>query len=405
MTDRPRLLIVGAAADLLAREVGKDGRCLLLPHHSLLSAAPRLVGLAKPDLVLLDAGDTVGDAVRAVEQIALQAPYLTSVVLCEQLDTPLAAVFLEAGANGLLTAPAEPGVLVESLLALHQKVQARKRHWVQQRLELVDPRRPRLVALFSSKGGVGKTTLAVNLSVALSLLTEQETILLDADLEAGDAAVVLDVRPKRSVVDFSKDLAAAAAGSFSGYLTQHSCGIRLLAAPPAPEEAEQVHPSHVRAALDEARNLADYVVADTAPSYSQQVLTVLEHADTIILPVTPDIASLKNARNALEVLRDLQVPADRQSVVLNRCGSNVGLSQKEIESVLERPVLSIIPNDPRTVTAATNAGRPFVFHSPDVAVSRAVMRTAEQLLDRWSPRAATASRRPQPFWKRLFGTE
>lgn len=401
--ERPRVMLGGPGAADLAAELRADGRFLLLSHSDETGEAVRAVERWRPDILVLRApGDAEGpeSLLAALEEAARSAPYVTLVVAGLTPRLAGAIALMEAGAHGLLPGRLRQGELADYLARLHMKVAARKRYWSEHGLPLLHPRRPQVVAVFSPKGGVGKTTVAANLALALQTITGQPTLLLDMDVAAGDVSVLLDLKPERTLVDYTRALAMDEDAALSPYLTDHRSGLRLLAAPASPDGAELIRPPHIKRAMAMAKQEADHVIVDTAPAFSDQVLAVLDSADAILMLLTPDIAALKNVRTALGVMEGLQYPTDRIRIVINRAESESGLSRGEVEEVLGTPVLAAIPNDPHLVTTATNRGQPFVTFRPDAAASSAVMDLARALAGEEAP---VANRPPLPLWRRLLG--
>lgn len=409
METRPRVLVAGAAASLLADELRQAGRFLVPMQYTKLADAARGVTQWRPDIVVVDAGPGGPEQTQAVAQIAAEAPYATIIVICQAVDLETATAFMEAGANGYLPPPLRPERLPDYAEQLHRQISARKRHWAEQQIELVSPRRPQVVAVFSPKGGVGKTTLSINLAVALSQVTDQPVTLLDADLEAGDTATLLDLAPRSTLLDYVRALESGDDVDLSAYLTEHPSGVRLIAAPPSPDLAEAVRPLHIRKALTAARQTADYVVADTAPTFSDQVLAVLDEAQVILLLLTPDIAALKNVRTAMEVMAGLGYPPTKIWPVINRHAGDHGLTPAEVERALGRPVMTVIPNDPTVVTTATNAGSPFVLSSAASPVARAVQKLAQRVAAEApatggeTGAGGAPGHRSRSLWARLLG--
>lgn len=403
MAERPRVLVAGESAFLLADELRKAGRFLVPAQYGPVAEAVRGVTQWRPDIVVLDVGSGGESQVTAVGQIATLAPYATIILICRAVDLQSATAFMAAGADGYLPPPLQPELLPDYAESLHRQVSARKRHWAEQQLELISPRRPQLVAVFSPKGGVGKTTLAVNLAVALREVSDQPVTLLDIDLEAGDTATLLDLAPRSTLLDYVRALESGDAIDLDVYLTEHRSGIRLLAAPPTPDLLDAVRPEHIRRALTAARQSADFVVVDTAPTFSDQVLAVLDEAQMILLLLTPDIAALKNVRTAMEMMAGLGYPPTKIHPVMNRQTGEHGLTPAEIERALGRPVMMAIPNDPAVVTTATNAGSPFVLSDPGAPVARATLGLARRIVAAGHGPGETGAERPaRSFWAQLL---
>src|SRR3977135_2625204 len=172
----------------------------------------------------------------------------------------------------------------------------------------------------STKGGTGKTSLAVNLAVGLAE-AHVRTLLLDLDVQFGDVGIVLGLdRPQRTL----HDLAAAAgdldAEKLRGYVVKHGSGLHVVPAPLRPEEGEEIYSARIETIIQTARGMYDAIVVDTAPLFDGPMLTALDRSDQVLLVSTPDVPSMKNIRLALQTLDQLGFPTERISLVANRSG-------------------------------------------------------------------------------------
>lgn len=380
MCERLRLLLFSADAATLARELRRLGPfyTLAIPDRGtgLLPSVQRF----KPDVIIVDAGLPDLDARETADQLARHAPYATLILLTPLARFEEARALMTAGASGLMPRPVEPRDLARYVLQVHGTVLARKQHWVTERLALTNPRRPRVIAIFSPKGGVGKSTLATNLAVALRRVTEDRVLLLDMDLASGDAAALLDLVPRYSILDYVRALGTGGEVRLTTYLTGHHSGIELLAAPASPDQAELIPCDHVKQAITDARQLGDWILVDTSPAFSEPVLTVLDEADTAILLMTPDLTSLKSARTALSVMEELGYPAEKAVLVMNQAQKGLEQAEREATEILGRPILASLPHDSRLALAAANTGEPFVIGWPASALARGVVDLARRLV-------------------------
>ena len=245
------------------------------------------------------------------------------------------------------------------------------------------PRTPgRVVAIVSPKGGVGRTTIAVNTAVAAAQEYGKRVVLVDGSFQFGDVGVLLNLNPKnRSVADLVKELEAPGEhDSLDSYVVRHSSGTGVLLAPPSPELAELVTPAGLRKVLDALRHHFDLVIVDGSASLNEESLTVLDTADTILAVLTLEITSIKNMRLFLEVAEQLGY-GDRVEVVLNRADSSLGVRSSDAEQSIGRRVSHTIVSDGRNVVSALNRGVPFYLSSREAQVSQDVRRLAMRLAD------------------------
>jgi len=246
----------------------------------------------------------------------------------------------------------------------------------------------KVITVFSSKGGCGKTFLATNLAFALAA-TGGEVALVDLDLHFGDVAIMLQLFPAHTIQD-----AAGTNGldtmALKSLLTHHRQGIWALLAPTEPTVADTITPQAVSTILQLLRTDFDYVVIDTPAAFSDQVLSAFDESDAIAMLATLDVPSIKNLKLALQTMELLHFPRNRLRVVLNRADSRVGLRLADVEKILGAPVDATIPSS-RSVPLSVNKGHPIILEDPKDQVSDSIRRVAAQF-SADGPRASRAGR-------------
>ncbi len=237
----------------------------------------------------------------------------------------------------------------------------------------------RIVTVFAAKGGCGKTTLSVNLGVALARGTGQRVCIVDLDLAFGDVAVSVQLDPARTVVDALPMTGHLDTTGAASLLTRYRPGLEMLLAPVTPGDAEKIPPALVGELLAVLRGMFDYVVVDTPAQFSEHVLTAMDASAHLVLLTTPDVPAVKNLRVALDMMDLLSYPREIRSVVLNRSDSRVGLSLEDVERVVRCPIAAQVPSS-RAVPISINSGTPITLASPGHPVSESVIRFARQRL-------------------------
>jgi pilus assembly protein CpaE len=236
----------------------------------------------------------------------------------------------------------------------------------------------RVVTVFSPKGGTGKTVLSTNIAVAAQRMGTP-TILVDLDLQFGDAALALSVPPRATIADLAGSSGAIDIEKLNAFVgTDARSSLTLLAAPKRPEEAQLVGQAELGAALDAARRAYKAVVVDTGPLFDAPMLAALDRSDRLLVVCNPEVTSLKNARIGLETIERLGFPRERIDLVANRIGAAGGVSRDEIEEALECEIAFELPDDP-AVPEAINRATPVVLVEPGSRFSRAVTSMANDL--------------------------
>ena len=239
-------------------------------------------------------------------------------------------------------------------------------------------RHGKIVTVFSPKGGTGKTVTASNLAAACAKFEGRKTLLLDLDLQFGDAAIMLGLEPEKTIYDLVVAPGELDTEKLAGYTTKHACGLEILPAPLRPEDAELVTEAKLGRLLEVARESFDVIVVDTSPFFHGPMLATLDRTDELLLLCSLDVPTLKNLRLALQTLDLLSFPKQRVRIVLNRSNSKVGMKPNEVEGALGMKVRFEVPSD-RAVPLAVNRGNPVVLAEEGADVSKAIKLMAKEL--------------------------
>ena len=239
-------------------------------------------------------------------------------------------------------------------------------------------RRGRIVTVFSPKGGTGKTVTATNLASTFAKFEGKNTLLLDLDLQFGDAAIMLGLEPEKTIYDLVVAPGELDSEKLAGYTTRHGSGLDILPAPLRPEDAELVTEAKLARLLEVARESYDVIVVDTSPFFHGPMLATLDRTDELLLVCGLDVPTLKNVRLSLQTLELLAFPQNRIRVVLNRANSKVGMKPGEVEGALEVKVRFELPSDGK-VPLAVNRGTPLVLADDKADFSRAMREMAKGL--------------------------
>ncbi len=236
----------------------------------------------------------------------------------------------------------------------------------------------RLVTVFSPKGGVGKTTLAVNLALALTQGGTRRVCVVDLDLSFGDVAITLQLFPARTIADAVHLESGLDFHVLEPLLTNYQDRLSALVAPVQPDAKDGIPASLVGRILSLLKTQFDHVVVDTSPAFDEYVLQAFDETDDLLLVTTLDVPTLKNVKVAVETLDLLNFPRPRRHLVLNRADDKVGLTPDKVESTLGMTIASAIPTSSQ-VAHATNSGEPIISAQPRHSVSQAISALARTL--------------------------
>ena len=306
-----------------------------------------------------------------------QTPALSAVpVLCisQSDDVEDRIRFLEAGADDVMAKPFDARELearVEALLLrFHRSVDMSP--------ALVhDPKdRPKrkLVTCFSPKGGVGTTTIAVNIAVSVAERRPDRTLLIDLDRQFGQVATHLNLIPRQTLADVIRDEAALREPELlRTYATKHDSGLHVLAAPVGPEQAQLITSDHVDRILTTLLDSYERVVIDTGSWLDERTLRAFEHAESVLFVMNPEIAALKALAALVEYLNEAGTVAAKSTFVLNNTFGREILKLRDVESALGTKVATELPYDPFLYLKAVNEGSPIVVGAPNSVPAQRLM--------------------------------
>jgi pilus assembly protein CpaE len=304
-------------------------------------------------------------------------PDLPVVVYSSQANARLMRQAMVAGATDFLIEPLrDEEVEVSVMRALERKERESQR--AKGEVNAVVPHGT-IITIFGAKGGIGKTTIASNLAVALATEAHQSVALVDMDTRFGDVAITMDIEVDKSIADLARNLDTVDRSTLNEYLVEHESGVHILPAPRRPSDWRNLTAHHIRDVIDVLAQTHDFVILDTPGTFNEVVATAIEVGTMILLITTLDMASIKDTGLALEMLRErFGSDDDRIKVILNRAGQDMGVNEKDVEQTLEAPIWWKIPHDNEVVKAA-QLGRPIVMTRPNSRVSTEIREMARSL--------------------------
>jgi pilus assembly protein CpaE len=341
----------------------------------------------QPAVVLMDINLPDMDGITATERLAAKLPTAAIIIMSVQGEADYLRRAMLAGAREFLVKPFSADELVTSVRKVHARERVEVGRLDERPASANGHHEPRpvsrkaghLVTVFSPKGGVGRTTVAVNVAVAAATVLGKRVCIVDASLQFGDVGVLFNLSPKNKtiadlIVDGVPDL-----DSLEGTLVTHSSGVRALLAPPSPETAELITSPALKQILETLRQSHDLVIVDTWPWFHETTLNLLDLADEIVAVMTLEITNIKDIRLFLEIADQLGFPREKIRLVLNRADAAMGIRISDVETSIGHKIDETIVSDGRTVVHALNRGVPFMISNREAQVSQDILRLARAL--------------------------
>lgn len=350
-----------------------------------------------PDVILMDINMPDIDGITATEEIRQRSPHIQVVILSVQGDQNYMRRAMLAGARDFLTKPPMGDELISAIRRAGEMAHAERAKGAKQlssasvsgsaaaMANFAQPSKGKIVTVYSPKGGTGCTTLAVNLAIALNN-EDTRTVLVDANLQFGDIAVFLNEQGKNTILELAPRVDELEPDVVEDILIRHEAsGVRILAAPQRPEQAEKVGADQFAKVLQFLQGMYAYVVVDTSPILTDVILSTIDISDVIVLVTTQEIPSIKNARLVLDLLKTMGVNKDRIVFAMNRYDKRIAITPERVSENLKHEISVTIPLDEKVVITAVNRGVPFMLDNNKLQpVGRGIFSLAEAIRARLS---------------------
>lgn len=348
--------------------------------EALLSATSH-----RPDLAIIEVTDDV-DAVdvatvRAIERLTRSLPDMVIVATGPIHSAEFVIQVMRAGALEYLRRPIEPNELAAALAKSGRG----------RRVTTPQTRSSHITAVFSSSGGVGVTTLAISLAMAMAENTASRVLLLELDTRPSDVITFLDIRPPYSVADALQNVDRMDESFIQGLVVKYGNGLFVLTASPSLEPGP-LDAERVQMMLEILRSHFDRIVIDCRHDYDAGTMAALDASDTILLLAAPNVASLRSGASAVGAFRQAGLETAKVKPVISRERSGLDVSSKQVKDTLGLPVFWATPNDYTSTVSAINQGRPLMSGAPRSKLMASVRGLAEKL----STKGKIVLTRPRP---------
>jgi pilus assembly protein CpaE len=330
-----------------------------------------------PVILVIGPSFATADGMAQVANVMRTRPNTAGVLTVVELSTQIMQWAIRAGVADVIALPGDEDQLSEAVERAAEGLQLAPAAPTPGQEVSAPTERGRVSTVFSTKGGTGKSVVATNLAVVLARTSEKPVVLLDADLQFGDVAVMMKLQPRHTIVDAVANIDRLDVQFLKSLLIRHErSGVLVLPAPLEPGFADQVSGPDMAKIIDMLSTFAGLVVIDTPSHFNEVNLAVLERSDDIVLVAGMDIPAIKNVKIGLQVLRLLDMPVSRVKLLLNRANAKVKLDIGEVEKTLQLKADVLLASD-ILIPQSVNKGNPAVLENPKSTVAKSIEQLAE----------------------------
>ena len=315
-----------------------------------------LIPKVKPDIILMDINMPVLNGLEATEKITNQFPTVTVIIMSVQAESEYLKKAMFHGAKEYIIKPFKYEVLVNTILTTYERYKDKALNAANIEEGQCTAK---VITYFSSKGGVGKSILALNSAVAFSREYHKKTLLIDLDLQFGDISMLVNQYAKKTILDVIEDGQLDSYENIKPYLYEYNENLNILFAPTKPEAAEYIGKDSIEKMMKILKKQYDVIIIDTGINFNDSTLYILDFSDIVLFVSTMEIASLKNTKLGLGVMNSLGYDKNKVKLIINSFTTKYGISKAEVEGAFRDGIFAMIPEEQSTVSTSVNSGKPF----------------------------------------------
>ena len=352
-----------------------------------------IVSQTTPEIAIIDIDSDEEKAMQLVESISKTHPTIGVIVVSSRTDGQMILRAMRSGAREFLTSPIQIDELVGALDRVAANSNGKQRS-----------NAGNIIAVAGASGGVGNTSIAVNLAVALATNPERSVVLIDLDLALGDADVFLDMIPDYTLLDVAQNISRLDLALLRKSLTKHESGVFLLPRPVQIEDMSSISNDDLKRVIGLLKASFTHLIIDLSKSYSRLDITALESADSIVLLTQLDLPCLRNVVRLLSSLETYDDVNDKIRIVVNRVGlDKMQISSTKAEETIDRDIFWRIPNNYPVISECRNNGVPLLENAKNAAITQSICELAEKLSGDFEDDEEKSNKKDRMSWLKFLG--
>jgi pilus assembly protein CpaE len=344
------------------------------PSHTInavfgtLEKLSGMADLAAPDALVLDQPSVESGDLERLELMGQQHPRMAFILLCQQQSPDFLLQAMRVGVREVLSAPVNGDALLKALARIEEKLDSRTQA------------NGKVLAFISCKGGSGATFVAANLGYALALQEKRRVVLIDLNLQFGDAALLVsDQNPLATLADVSQQIHRLDPSLLASSMVNVAPNYSVLAAPEDPTQASDITPEHIDAILKVARRQYDFILLDIGRNLDPVSIRALDQSDMIFPVLQASLPYIRDGKRLLSVFRALDYGKEKIHLIINRHEKNDEITVHDMEAAFGADIFWKIQNDHKAASASVNQGVPILKSGEDSPISKSLQELAQML--------------------------
>ncbi len=334
----------------------------------------------QPDIILLDF-QFHPQPLNLIDRITMQFPNVPLVTILTQSELDYVDQIMLSGARTFIQYPYKSGKLKVTLTRVVQ-LKERLLNNPPKAAEKEKPSQSQYTyCVFSPKGGTGTTTVAINLAISLHNTLTEKVLLVDGKHLFGHISLYLNLRTGNSITDLIVNADSLDERLVNQVVVKHVSGIHVLPSPNSVYQAQSIYPESLFKVVQVLQKIYPYIVIDGGNHIDDNTVTYLDSSDKTLLVLNPDIASMRDARQYLELSDSLSYAKEKTLLIVNMVGRKAEIKPKEIEKILKMTIFGTIPVDEKFALSSLNEGVPILQLNSRHQISRAYNRITKDLIN------------------------
>ncbi|KAF0107484.1 MAG: pilus assembly protein CpaE [Chloroflexi bacterium] len=380
-TEQKRILVISKNPTLessINSAINGQTEFLMLESPNLAKGILPTIAELQPDVILLDFEYQARGFFDLVDKIATEYPGSAVIVILPESEMSNSERVILSGARTFIVNPFKQENLLTTVRRVMELMVRNQTGSVQPTLNVL-ARPKNTFTVFSPKGGAGTTTVATNLAISLNKVMREDVLLVDGKYLFGHVALCLNLRTANSLTDLITHVGMLDQRLIKQVVVRHISGVNVLPSPNSISEAQGIRPDDLFKVIQALQQVYPNIIIDGGSHLNENTVTYMDSSDKVLVVLNPDLASLRDVRQFMEISQTLSYPPGKIFFILNLTGRKADVKREEIENILKMKIFGKIPADENSALSSLNEGVPLVLKNPNHPISSAITDIAKDL--------------------------